>query len=349
MTKTRLMAWIGLLVLTAGIGAGTAVAQKDPAKNPAPAARVGDEVITIEELEQAVKPQLAKLEEQRYEILDQRLDQLIGERLLAQEAKRRNISVEDLLKTEVLAKAPDVPDSDVTAFINQNRGRLPKMDDKELRLKVWDHLRSQKVNEQRQSYLQGLRGRSQVTVLLQEPTSARYEVSGERGFARGPKDAPVTIVEFSDFQCPFCKTATATIKQVLDKYPGKVRLVFRDYPLASLHPQAPKAHEAARCAGDQAKFWEYHDLLFERSPKIAPQDLKQYAQELKLNATAFDQCLDSGKYTAEVDKDFQEGVGLGLTGTPSFFINGKQIVGAQPLAAFQRVVDGELAKIAAKK
>ena len=349
MTKTRLMAWIGLLVLTAGIGAGTAVAQKDPAKNPAPAARVGDEVITLEELEQAVKPQLAKLEEQRYEILEQRLDQLIGERLLAQEAKRRNISVEDLLKTEVLAKAPDVPDSEVTGFINQNRGRLPKMDDKELRLKVWDHLRSQKVNEQRQSYLQGLRGRSQVTVLLQEPTSARYEVSGERGFARGPKDAPVTIVEFSDFQCPFCKTATATIKQVLDKYPGKVRLVFRDYPLASLHPQAPKAHEAARCAGDQAKFWEYHDVLFERSPKIAPQDLKQYAQELKLNATAFDQCLDSGKYTAEVDKDFQEGVGLGLTGTPSFFINGKQIVGAQPLAAFQRVVDGELAKIAAKK
>jgi protein-disulfide isomerase len=348
MTKTRLMAWIGLLVLTAGIGAGTAVAQKDPAKNP-PAARVGDEVITLEELEQAVKPQLAKLEEQRYEILEQRLDQLIGERLLAQEAKRRNISVEDLLKTEVLAKAPDVPDSEVTGFINQNRGRLPKMDDKELRLKVWDHLRSQKVNEQRQSYLQGLRGRSQVTVLLQEPTSARYEVSGERGFARGPKDAPVTIVEFSDFQCPFCKTATATIKQVLDKYPGKVRLVFRDYPLASLHPQAPKAHEAARCAGDQAKFWEYHDVLFERSPKIAPQDLKQYAQELKLNATAFDQCLDSGKYTAEVDKDFQEGVGLGLTGTPSFFINGKQIVGAQPLAAFQRVVDGELAKIAAKK
>ena len=349
MTKTRLMAWIGLLVLTAGIGAGTAVAQKDPAKNPAPAARVGDEVITLEELEQAVKPQLAKLEEQRYEILEQRLDQLIGERLLAQEAKRRNISVEDLLKTEVLAKAPDVPDSEVTGFINQNRGRLPKMDDKELRLKVWDHLRSQKVNEQRQSYLQGLRGRSQVTVLLQEPTSARYEVSGERGFARGPKDAPVTIVEFSDFQCPFCKTATATIKQVLDKYPGKVRLVFRDYPLASLHPQAPKAHEAARCAGDQAKFWEYHDVLFERSPKASLQDLKRYAQELKLDATAFDQCLDSGKYTAEVDKDFQEGVGLGLTGTPSFFINGKQVVGAQPLAAFQRIVDSELAKVAAKK
>jgi protein-disulfide isomerase len=342
---------VALAALALGIWGGTAAAQKAPVgvNSPAPAARVGDEIITLEEVEQGVKPQLAKLEEQRYEILDQRLDQLIGERLLAQEAKRRSVSVEELLKTEVFAKAPDIPDSEVQAFITQNKGRLPKMDDKELRLKVWDHLRSQKVNEQRQTYVQGLRGQSKVTVLLQEPTSARYNVSGDRGFSRGPKDAPVTIVEFSDFQCPFCKTATTTIKQVLDKYPGKVRLVFRDYPLASIHPQAPKAHEAARCAADQAKFWEYHDVLFERSPKLSVPELKRYAQDLKLDATPFDQCLDSGKYTAEVDKDFQEGASLGITGTPSFFINGKQIVGAQPFAAFQKVVDGELAKVAAKK
>ena len=349
MRSGRWMSRVGLLVLMMGIAAGTAVAQKNPTKSPAPAARVGDEVITLEEVEQGVKPQLAKLEEQRYEILDQRLDQLIAERLLAQEAKRRNVSVEQLLKTEVFAKAPDIPDAEVTSFINQNRSRMPKMDEKELRLKVWDHLRSQKVNEQRQSYVQGLRGQTKVTVLLEEPTSARFDVSGDRGFARGPKDAPITIVEFSDFQCPFCKTGNATVKQVLDKYPGKVRLVFRDYPLASIHPQAPKAHEAARCAGDQAKFWEYHDLLFERSPKMSPQDLKQYAQDLKLDAAAFIQCLDSGKYAAEVDKDFREGAGLGLTGTPSFFINGKQLVGAQPLAAFQKIIDGELAKVAAKK
>jgi len=349
MTNTRWMRWSGLLVLTLGIATGTAMAQKAPAKNPAPAARVGDEVITLEEVEQGVKPQLAKLEEQRFEILDQRLEQLIGERLIAQEAKRRNVSVEDLLKTEVHAKAPDVPESDVTAFMNQNKGRMPKMDDKELRLKVWDYLRSQKVNEQKQAYVQGLRAQTKVTVLLEEPISPRFGVSGDRGYTRGPKDAPVTIVEFSDFQCPFCKTATNTIKQVLDKYPEKVRLVFRDYPLASLQPQAPKAHEAARCAGEQSKFWEYHDVLFERSPKMSPQDLKQYAQDLNLDVAAFNQCFDTGKYKAEVDKDFQEGVGLGLTGTPSFFINGRQVVGAQPLSAFQKVIDGELAKVAAKK
>jgi protein-disulfide isomerase len=237
---------------------------------------------------------------------------------------------------------------EVTAFINQNRARLPKMDDKELRLKVWDYLRNQKVGEQRQTYIQNLRGKGKVTVLLEEPAAARYEVSGDRGFVRGPKDAPITIVEFSDFQCPFCKNANNTVKQVLEKYPGKVKLVFRDYPLASIHPQAPKAHEAARCAADQSKFWEYHDVLFVKAPRLAPQDLKQYAVELKLDPNAFNQCLDSGKYAAEVDKDFQEGAGLGLTGTPSFFINGRQLVGAQPLSAFQKIIDSELAKVAKK-
>jgi protein-disulfide isomerase len=336
---------VGLLMLALGGEVGRAGAQQPVAAKPsAPAARVGDEVITLEEVERGVQPQLAKLAEQRYEVLEQKLDQLIAERLLSQEAKRRNISVEELLKADVYAKAAEVPESDVTAFINQNKARLPKMDDQELRLKVWDYLRQQKVNEQRQTYVQGLRDRGKVTVLLEEPAAARVAVSADRGFARGPKDAPVTIIEFSDFQCPFCKNATTTVKQVLDKYPDKVRLVFRDYPLASIHPLAPKAHEAARCAADQGKFWEYHDVLFERSPKLSPQELKQYAQDLKLDEAAFAQCLDSGKYTAEVEKDTQEGMGLGLTGTPSFYINGRQLVGAQPITAFQKIIDAELAK-----
>jgi protein-disulfide isomerase len=340
--------WIALVVLLLGAGGPAAAQNTGPTKASDPAAKVGDEVITLGEVERAVQPQLAKLAEQRHEILDQKLDQMIADKLVAQEAKRRNLSVEALLKAEVYAKAPEVPEADVAAFINQNRARLPKLEEQELRLKVWDYLRNQKVNEQRQTYVQRLRDQGKVTVLLEEPAGARVAVSGDHGPVRGAKDAPVTIVEFSDFQCPFCKTANATVKQVLDKYPGKVRLVFRDFPLVSIHPQAPKAHEAARCAADQGKFWEYHDLLFERSPKMAPSDLKQYAQELKLDAAAFDQCLDSGKHTAAVDKDTQEGVGLGLTGTPSFFVNGKQLVGAQPLATFQKIIDSELARKTAR-
>jgi protein-disulfide isomerase len=331
-------------VLTLLIGAQTAGGQSpEVGKTTTPVAKVGDEVISLEELERAVRPQLAKLEEQRYTLLDDKLDQLIGERLLAQEAKRLGIPVEQLLRNEVYAKAPEVADAEVTSFITQNRARLPQGDEADLKLKVWDYLRTQKVNERRRSYVQDLRAQRAVTVYLQAPAPARVAVSTDTGFVRGTRDAAVTIVEFSDFQCPFCKNATATVRQVFDKYAGKVKWVFRDFPIATLHPAAPKAHEAARCAAEQGKFWEYHDLLFERSPRQAPEELKQYARELKLDGPAFARCLDSGKHQASVGSDIQEGTRLGVTGTPTFFINGRELVGAQPVTAFQKIIDSELA------
>ena len=325
------------------VGAQTAGAQSGEAgKATTPAATVGDEIISFEELERAVRPQLAKIEEQRYTVLDDKLDQLIGERLLAQEAKKRGISVEQLQREEVYTKAPEVADAEVTSFITQNRTRLPPGDEAELKLKVWDFLRAQKVNERRRSFIQGLRAQNSVTVYLQAPAASRVSVSTDTGFVRGNQEATVTIVEFSDFQCPFCKSATATVKQVVDKYAGKVKWVFRDFPIAALHPAAPKAHEAARCAAEQGKFWEYHDLLFERSPRQAPDELKQYAQELKLDGPAFAQCLDSGKQQAGITRDIEEGTRLGVTGTPTFFVNGRELVGAQPLTAFQKIIESEL-------
>jgi len=317
-------------------------------KTVTPAAKVGEEIIPVEELQQALSAQLAKIEQQRFQLLEQKLEQLIGDRLLAQEAKKQGMTVEQLLKAEVYANAPEVTDAAVTTFMTENRARLPQGDETEVRLKVWDYLRSQKVNQQRQVYVQRLRTQTKVTVYLEEPAGTRVAVSADRGFTRGPKEAPVAMVEFSDFQCPFCKSVLSTIKQVMDSYPGKIRWVFRDFPIVSLHPTAPKAHEAARCAGEQGKFWEYHDQLFERSPRHSPQELKQYAQELKLDGSAFAQCLDSGKYQAEVNSDGQEGTRFGVTGTPTFFINGRLLVGAQPFAEFQRLVDSELAKRAAR-
>lgn len=341
---TRVFA--ALLVLAVLVGwAPWAFAQPAQGeKSVTPAAKVGDEVIALEELERALSAQLAKLEQQRFQLLEQRLEQVIGERLVAQEARRRGTTVEQLLKAEVYVKAPEVTDAEVSAFMSENRARLPKGDEAEVQLKVWDYLRSQKVGQQRQAYIRSLRRQATVTVYLQEPASARVAVSGDKGFTRGPADAPVVMVEFSDYQCPFCKRVLSTLQQVLDAYPGKVKWVFRDFPIVSLHPTAPKAHEAARCAGDQGKFWEYHDVLFDRSPRHAPPELKRYARELRLDAAAFERCLDSGAYQAAVDGDVQEGARLGVTGTPTFFINGRQLVGAQPLAEFQKLVDAELAR-----
>ena len=333
---------VAILALLAGVH--IAGAQQAPGdKSATSAAKVGDEVITLEEVEQALRAELAKIEEQRYALLDRKLEQLIGDRLLAQEAKKHGMPVEQLLKAEVYAKVSDVTDAEVTTFISQNRARLPQMSEADLKLKVGDYLRLVKLNERRHALIESLRAQRPVTVYLQAPAAARVPVSANRGFVRGAMDAPVTIVEFTDFQCPYCKTATATVKQLLKKYPGKVRWVFRDFPIPRLHPEAPKAHEAARCAGEQGKFWEYHDLLFDRSPRQAPDDLKQYANDLKLDTAAFDQCLDSGKHATEVNSDVQEGVRLRVEGTPTFFINGRRLAGSEPLTTFQKIIDSELA------
>ncbi len=334
------------MVLMLVADAAPARAQGTPPKPSAPAARVGDDVITLEELENHLRPQLTRLEEQRQALLEEKLQELIGERLLAQEAKRRGTSVDELLKAEVHAKAPAVSDADVTQFMTQNRARLPRGDEAELKARVGDYLRGQKVAEQRRAFVQTLGAQSQVAVLLPVSPALRQPVSADKGFARGAAGAPVTIVEFSDFQCPFCKAAAATVKQVLDRYPGKVKWIFRDFPIETLHPDASRAHEAARCAGAQGKFWEYHDVLFERSPRQARADLEQYAVELGLEAGAFAQCLDSRRHEPAVAADIQEGASLGVDGTPTFFVNGRRLVGSQPLATFQRIIEAELARAA---
>ena len=126
------------------------------------------------------------------------------------------------------------------------------------------------------------------------------------------------------------------------RYSGRVKWVYRDFPIASLHPQAHKAAEAARCAGEHGKFWEYHDFLFEHQAQATTADLKRFADQLKLDQKSFAQCLDSGKQQAAVQSDIEEGARLGITGTPSVFINGRLLVGAQPLEAFRKVIDSEL-------
>ena len=167
--------------------------------------------------------------------------------------------------------------------------------------------------------------------------------------ARGPENALVTIIEFSDFQCPFCKSFfDQTQPIVFATYGDRVRYVFRDFPIASLHPQAPKAAEAAQCAFDQGKFWEYHDVLFRNPGLLDVASLKTHATTLGLNGSTFNVCLDSGKYTQEVQKDFDDGRAYGVTGTPTFFINGRKLVGAQPYSAIQQVIEEELAKASAR-
>ncbi len=167
--------------------------------------------------------------------------------------------------------------------------------------------------------------------------------SEEKYQCRGEKDAPVTMVEFSDYECPFCGQAQATVVQIMESYPGKVRLVFKDFPL-SFHRFAAKAAEATHCAADQGKFWEMHEMLFENSYALREMDLKAYAADLGLDAGRFDACLDSSEKAPVVEGAKTLAAKLGLSGAPSFFINGRLVTGAQPFEVFEEIIDDELRK-----
>ena len=188
-----------------------------------------------------------------------------------------------------------------------------------------------------------------------QPTPAPVvQASADDDPSWGPADAPVTIIEFSDFQCPFClRFWNQTLPQIKQEYQDKVRFVYRDFPLTGIHAWAQKAAEAAECADDQDKFWEYHDLIFANQNALSEQlntagldgvlaTFKSYAADLGLDTAPFNDCLDSGKYTSEVQKDLQDGQSYGVTGTPAFFINGQLVSGAQPFANFKTVIDAAL-------
>jgi len=166
---------------------------------------------------------------------------------------------------------------------------------------------------------------------------------------KGSKNAPITIVEFSDFQCPFCARFYAqTLPSIEENYikTGKVKFIYRDFPL-NFHQYAQKAAEAAECADEQGKFWEYHDILFQKQSEWSSagvEKLKEYAQNLGLDTAKFNECLDSGKYSSEVQKDYSDGSNYGVTGTPTFFINGIEVVGAQPYSVFEQIIEQELNK-----
>lgn len=189
------------------------------------------------------------------------------------------------------------------------------------------------------SLLARLRTQAKVSLLLRVP---RVTLSLDEKRVRGEMDAPVTIVEFADFECPFCRQAESSLRDLLVRYHGQVKLAYRDFPVRELHAGAELAAEASRCAAEQHKFWDYHDLLFGTKMHIDRSALARYAGELKLRKRDFEECLNTGRYISQVEEDEQEGVRAGVTGTPTFFIDGIILRGAQPARAFEQIIDEEL-------
>ncbi|MBI3990227.1 MAG: thioredoxin domain-containing protein [candidate division NC10 bacterium] len=306
-------------------------------------AKVGEEAITLAEVEQALAAQLYPLDVQRFRLIQQKVQELVEEKLLKKEAERKGVSVEELIGKE----AQEVSEEEVEELLEANKDRL--QGGKEAwRERAREYLFDQKRSSRRAALAESLMRRIPVSIDLKEPELPVIQVSADDDPSLGPKEAPVTIIEFSDFQCPYCRESQAVLKEVMKAYDGKVRLVYRDFPLPS-HHYARKAAEAAQCASEQGQFWPYHDKLFENQPRLDIPDLKRYAKELNLNPTAFEACLESGKYRAEVAKDTQDGEKVGISATPTFFINGRLLTGAQPLPAFQALIDKALQEASQKK
>ena len=301
-------------------------------------AEVDGKPITEEALRAKIRGQLVKLEAQIYDLKQMGLDTMIDVLLLEKAAAAKGLSPEKLLEQEVDSKVAEPTQLEIEAYYQGQKDRLNQPLE-EVKGRIIQALKEAKITEATRAYLHTLRANAKVTAYLQPP---RLEVGLDGAPVRGVREAPVTIVEFSDYQCPFCKRSQSVTKQVLQQYSGKVKLAFRDFPLRSIHPLAQKAAEAARCAGDQGKYWEYHDLLFAKAPELEGSSLKAYATALGLDMTRFNECLQQDKYAALVEKDLQDGMQLGVSSTPTFFVNGRPVIGAQPFSVFEKIIEEEL-------
>ncbi len=320
-------------------------AESEPVGDPTPALRIGDETLSLGELDEWIKDQLFEQETRSgeagklYEVRAQGAENLIAQRLIEAEAEKLGQSAETLLEAEA-RKRTQIPDVEVERFYEEHKASFGERPMEEVKTQIRDHLERRRAPEAAREYVDSLREAANVAVLLERPRTPVEAV----GPSRGPDDAPITIVEFSDYQCPFCRRAEPTVEEVLARYEGKVRFVYRHFPLDRIHPQARGASEAAACADQQGKFWEYHAALFEENAQLDRASLDALAAELGLDQAAFSSCLDEGQTKELVEKDLQAGAAAGVTGTPAFFINGIPLRGAVPAADFQRIIDQELAE-----
>jgi protein-disulfide isomerase len=305
-------------------------------------AEVNGKKITLGEFEGRHADKLFQAQNTYYQAERKVLDEFIGQSLLEQQAQRENVSVEELLNRHVKSTLP--PDPPEEALRVYYEGLDVNQPFEAVRDQIIAHLHQRRFEKAKTAYLQSLRSQANVVISLPPP---KADIALKDTPVRGVANAPVVVVEFADYECPYCQQVNPDLKKLEEEYKGKVAFAYKDTPLPS-HPHAQKAAEAAHCAGVQGKYWEYHDLLFVSKQYEIP-DLKQGARKLNLDSAAFDQCLDSGAQAGAIKAHLAEAEKLGLSGTPSFFINGRFLSGAVDYATLHSVVEQELAAVGQTK
>jgi protein-disulfide isomerase len=326
---------------------GMAVGQSDSRK----LAVVNGETITETQVQSEAAPDLEQLDAKRLQFesgwqrdkataIENHLNQMIEDRVLTLEAKKRGTTTDKLVETEVDSKVATPSDDTIMKFYQDNKSRINGSFADTAR-DIRDYLMEQDHDRRFSAFIDQLKKDYKVTSYL-EP--ARATVATQGFPTLGPANASVTIVEFSDFECPYCGGLYPTMKDIEKNYKDKIRVVYRQFPLTNIHPHAQKAAEASLCANEQGKFWEMHDALFTDQKNLEVADLKEKAGKLSLNATTFNACLDSSKYAAAIKNEILDGAKVGVNGTPSMFINGRFLSGDQPYDEIARMIDDELSR-----
>ena len=309
-----------------------------------PIAVVDGQPIYQKDLMSVAGPGLLDLRKQEYRTKSDALNQLIRKKLVEVEAKKKGLSSEELLRQEVDSKISDPSDDEAKGYYLavKNQTTLPF---DQIKSQVKQLLKSAEIQQAREKYAESLRDKTEVSILLQPPV---VQVAYDPARVKGNVDAPITIVEFADYQCPFCSRVQPVLKEVLAKYPSKVKLAYLDFPLATIHAHAEMAAEASRCALAQGKFWQMHDAMYADQSKLDEADLIKTAAGVGIDQNSFASCLKSSKHKAVVQQDVQTGSEAGVNGTPTFFINGEFLSGVKSDADFTQIIDRKLAALSGK-
>ena len=346
--KSRGSAWFLLMMCWVWVGRSPSGLAQDQGDSEV-LADIRGRTISRGELEGAVEEELHQLamdnlrfaadqERRRYDILAKQLSTMMSEELFRLEAAERGISQDDLLEQEVYSKAESPTERDVESFYAMNSSRMQEPKVQVLPM-IRRHLAETKMDEAHQSFLDQLKEKYQVEDHF---GPFRLDIATEGHPSLGAADAPVTLVEFSDFECPYCLAMFSNLKTLQRDYGEKVRVVFRQFPLNSIHPHAQKAAEASLCAADQGKFWELHDAMFEDQGSLAVSDMEKKAEFLGLDVARFQNCLSDARYADRVKQDVAAGTAAGVIGTPAIFVNGRPLLGSVPYDRIVKLVDEEL-------
>ena len=309
-------------------------------------ATIGTEEVTLDDIRSRVGDDLDRMEMQyvraRSRAIESTLETVLRERVILAEARSRDMSVDELVAAEAGGSLEPSP-LQVEIWYQENQGRLGGRTLAEISPQIAEFLRDERRREVAFQLEERLFKERSVVVHF-EPV--RLVLNNEGAPSLGPTNAPVTLVEFSDFECPYCGQFAPTLKRLSETFGDDLRIVYRHFPLSSIHPGAFKAAEASLCAHEQGNFWEMHDLMFAEMRQLAVADLKEKARRLGLDGGRFDECLDTGRFTEQVQDDLQEASRIGVTGTPAVFINGVQLEGgAVAFETAAAAVRKELARV----